>query len=279
MSQAIVSLNNLSFQYPGNDTDAISDVSLEIQRGEWIAIIGPNGSGKSTLAKIINGLLVPYAGEVYINQQLLSEDTVWEARRAVGMVFQNPDNQFVGSTVEDDVAFGLENNGIPRDEMIVRIEDALEQVRMSSYKRHEPARLSGGQKQRVALASIIALRPDIVILDESTAMLDPLGRREVMIAIQELKEKFNLTVISITHDIDEASHADRIFVMSDGQLIKQDVPANIFALGEELIGLGLDVPFAQKLKEAMSRRGVDMPADYLNEEALLEWLTKSYLIK
>lgn len=279
MSQAIVSLNNLSFHYPGNDTDAVSDVSLEIKRGEWIAIIGPNGSGKSTLAKIINGLIVPYAGEVYINQQLLNEETVWEARRAVGMVFQNPDNQFVGSTVEDDVAFGLENNGILRDEMIIRIEDALEQVRMSNYKRHEPARLSGGQKQRVALASIIALRPDIVILDEATAMLDPLGRREVMTAIQELKKKFNLTVISITHDINEASHADRIFVMSEGQLIKQDVPANIFALGEELIGLGLDVPFAQKLKEAMSRRGVDMPVDYLNEEALLEWLTKSYLTK
>lgn len=279
MSQAIVSLKNLSFQYPGNDTDAIRNVSLDIKRGEWIAIIGPNGSGKSTLAKIINGLIVPYAGEVFINQQLLNEETVWEARRAVGMVFQNPDNQFVGSTVEDDVAFGLENNGIPREEMITRIDEALAQVRMSNFKRHEPARLSGGQKQRVALASIIALRPDIVILDEATAMLDPLGRREVMNAIQELKQKFNLTVISITHDIDEASHADRIFVMSEGQLIKQDEPANIFALGDELVGLGLDVPFAQKLKEAMARRGVEMPADYLNEEALLEWLTKSYLTK
>lgn len=279
MSQAIVSLKNLSFQYPGNDTDAIHNVSLDIKRGEWIAIIGPNGSGKSTLAKIINGLIVPYAGEVFINQQLLNEETVWEARRAVGMVFQNPDNQFVGSTVEDDVAFGLENNGIPREEMITRIDEALAQVRMSNFKRHEPARLSGGQKQRVALASIIALRPDIVILDEATAMLDPLGRREVMNAIQELKQRFNLTVISITHDIDEASHADRIFVMSEGQLIKQDEPANIFALGDELVGLGLDVPFAQKLKEAMARRGVEMPADYLNEEALLEWLTKSYLTK
>lgn len=279
MSQAIVSLKNLSFQYPGNDTDAIRNVSLDIKRGEWIAIIGPNGSGKSTLAKIINGLIVPYAGEVFINQQLLNEETVWEARRAVGMVFQNPDNQFVGSTVEDDVAFGLENNGIPREEMITRIDEALAQVRMSNFKRHEPARLSGGQKQRVALASIIALRPDIVILDEATAMLDPLGRREVMNAIQELKQRFNLTVISITHDIDEASHADRIFVMSEGQLIKQDKPANIFALGDELVGLGLDVPFAQKLKEAMARRGVEMPADYLNEEALLEWLTKSYLTK
>lgn len=279
MSQAIVSLKNLSFQYPGNDTDAIHNVSLDIKRGEWIAIIGPNGSGKSTLAKIINGLIVPYAGEVFINQQLLNEETVWEARRAVGMVFQNPDNQFVGSTVEDDVAFGLENNGIPREEMITRIDEALAQVRMSNFKRHEPARLSGGQKQRVALASIIALRPDIVILDEATAMLDPLGRREVMNAIQELKQRFNLTVISITHDIDEASHADRIFVMSEGQLIKQDKPANIFALGDELVGLGLDVPFAQKLKEAMARRGVELPADYLNEEALLEWLTKSYLTK
>lgn len=279
MSQPIIELNNISFQYPNNETDALQDVSLEINKGEWIAIIGPNGSGKSTLAKIINGLLVPYAGQVHINGQLLNEETVWEARRAVGMVFQNPDNQFVGATVEDDIAFGLENNGIPREEMVTRINDALEKVRIENFRDHEPARLSGGQKQRVALASVIALRPDVVILDEATAMLDPLGRREVIAAIRELKKEFDLTVISITHDIDEASYADRIIVMNRGEIVKRDTPETIFALGEELVAMGLDVPFAQKLKEALLQRGVDVPESYLNEEALFEWLIKSYLIK
>ena len=279
MSQPIIELNNISFQYPNNETDALQDVSLEINKGEWIAIIGPNGSGKSTLAKIMNGLLVPYAGQVRINGQLLNEETVWEARRAVGMVFQNPDNQFVGATVEDDIAFGLENNGIPREEMVTRINDALEKVRIENFRDHEPARLSGGQKQRVALASVIALRPDVVILDEATAMLDPLGRREVIAAIRELKKEFDLTVISITHDIDEASYADRIIVMNRGEIVKRDTPETIFALGEELVAMGLDVPFAQKLKEALLQRGVDVPESYLNEEALFEWLIKSYLIK
>ncbi|MGO4939755.1 energy-coupling factor ABC transporter ATP-binding protein [Fundicoccus sp. Sow4_D5] len=279
MSQPIIALNNISFQYPNNETDALQGVSLEIKKGEWIAIIGPNGSGKSTLAKIINGLLVPYEGQVHINGELLNEETVWDARRAVGMVFQNPDNQFVGATVEDDIAFGLENNGIPREEMLTRIEDALEQVRISNFREHEPARLSGGQKQRVALASVIALRPDVVILDEATAMLDPLGRREVIAAIRELKKEFNLTVISITHDIDEASYADRIFVMNQGKIMNRDTPANIFALGDDLVTMGLDVPFAQKLKQALIQRGVELPDTYLNEEALFEWLIKSYLIK
>ena len=178
MTQVAIQLKQITFQYNGNEQPALKNVSLDVHKGEWIAIIGPNGSGKSTLAKIINGLLVPQEGEVWINQQLLNEETVWEARRAVGMVFQNPDNQFVGSTVEDDVAFGLENNGVPREEMIVRIDEALEQVRISQFKKKEPARLSGGQKQRVALASVLALRPDIIILDEATAMLDPIGRHE-----------------------------------------------------------------------------------------------------
>lgn len=279
MSQPIVELNNISFQYPNNETDALKKISLEINKGEWIAIIGPNGSGKSTLAKIINGLLVPYEGQVHINGELLNEETVWDARRAVGMVFQNPDNQFVGATVEDDIAFGLENNGIERGEMITRIEDALNQVRIAHFREHEPARLSGGQKQRVALASVIALRPDVVILDEATAMLDPLGRKEVIAAIRELKEKFNLTVISITHDIDEASYADRIFVMNQGEITNYDTPANIFALGDDLVSMGLDVPFAQKLKQALTQRGVELPENYLSEEALFEWLIKSYLIK
>lgn len=277
---AAVELNRITFQYYGNTQPSIKDVSLSIQKGEWIAIIGPNGSGKSTLAKIINGLLIPdETGSVQINGKQLNEATIWEARRKVGMVFQNPDNQFVGSTVEDDVAFGLENNGVPREEMVIRIQDALEQVRMSEFKKKEPARLSGGQKQRIALASVLALRPDIIILDEATAMLDPLGRREVIQAVRAVKERFNLTVISITHDIDEANLADRILVMNQGELVMDDEPARIFELGDQLIQLGLDVPFAQKLKQALAAQGVAVPSEYLEEERLLEWITTSYLKK
>ena len=279
MTQVAIQLKQITFQYNGNEQPALKNVSLDVHKGEWIAIIGPNGSGKSTLAKIINGLLVPQEGEVWVNQQLLNEETVWEARRAVGMVFQNPDNQFVGSTVEDDVAFGLENNGVSREEMIVRIDEALEQVRISQFKKKEPARLSGGQKQRVALASVLALRPDIIILDEATAMLDPIGRHEVIRAVRELKEKFNLTVISITHDINEANLADRIFVMNKGVLVLNDKPENIFSMGTDLIDMGLDIPFAQKLKQALAKRGVSLPEYYLSEEALLEWITTSYLNK
>ena len=195
------------------------------------------------------------------------------------MVFQNPDNQFVGSTVEDDVAFGLENNGVPRQEMITRIEEALAEVRMSEFKDKEPARLSGGQKQRVALASILALRPDIIILDEATSMLDPNGRQEVIAAIRKIKERFNLTVISITHDLDEASLADRILMMQGGRLVQDKKPEEIFLMGEQLVEQGLDVPFSQKLKDALAARGLDVPDNYLDEEALLTWITPLYLTK
>lgn len=277
MTQEILRLDNISFRYQNADSDALYQVSLSIDQGEWIAIIGPNGSGKSTLAKVINGLLVPYNGEVYVKGMLLNSDTVWDVRSAVGMVFQNPDNQFVGATVEDDVAFGMENNGISREEMTKRIYESLNQVKMTSFLKKEPARLSGGQKQRVAIAGIIALRPDLIILDEATAMLDPLGREEVIEVVREIKEKYNLTVISITHDIDEASQADRIFVMNQGQLIQEDTPAHIFALGEDLISLGLDVPFPEKLRLALQERGLEVPDRYLDEEEILLWLSQSYL--
>ena len=277
MNNPIIELKDISFQYQGVESFALTNVNLTINKGEWVALIGPNGSGKSTLAKIMNGLLVPESGEVFINGQLLDEETVWEARRSVGMVFQNPDNQFVGATVEDDVAFGLENNGVERLEMIQRVDEALQQVRMTEHKKKEPARLSGGQKQRVALASVIALRPDVILLDEATAMLDPLGREEVIEAIEKVKEQHDLTVISITHDIDEASKADRIIVMKDGEKKNEGVPADIFNLGKGLIDMGLDLPFTQKLKHALIDRGVDVPDEYFDEEALLQWIIQSYL--
>ena len=279
MAASVVKLSHIDFRYYGSEVNSLTDVSLEIKEGEWVAIIGPNGSGKSTLAKIMNGLLVPAAGQVTIKDLTIDEETVWEARRSVGMVFQNPDNQFVGSTVEDDVAFGLENNGVPRQEMITRIEEALAEVRMSEFKDKEPARLSGGQKQRVALASILALRPDIIILDEATSMLDPNGRQEVIAAIRKIKERFNLTFISITHDLDEASLADRILMMQGGRLVQDKKPEEIFLMGEQLVAQGLDVPFSQKLKDALADRGLNVPDNYLDEEALLTWITPLYLTK
>ena len=279
MAASVVKLSHIDFRYYGSEVNSLTDVSLEIKEGEWVAIIGPNGSGKSTLAKIMNGLLVPAAGQVTIKDLTIDEESVWEARRSVGMVFQNPDNQFVGSTVEDDVAFGLENNGVPRQEMISRIEEALAEVRMSEFKDKEPARLSGGQKQRVALASILALRPDIIILDEATSMLDPNGRQEVIAAIRKIKERFNLTVISITHDLDEASLADRILMMQGGRLVQDKKPEEIFLMGEQLVEQGLDVPFSQKLKDALAARGLDVPDNYLDEEALLTWITPLYSTK
>ena len=279
MAASVVKLSHIDFRYYGSEVNSLTDVSLEIKEGEWVAIIGPNGSGKSTLAKIMNGLLVPAAGQVTIKDLTIDEETVWEARRSVGMVFQNPDNQFVGSTVEDDVAFGLENNGVPRQEMISRIEEALAEVRMSEFKDKEPVRLSGGQKQRVALASILALRPDIIILDEATSMLDPNGRQEVIAAIRKIKDRFNLTVISITHDLDEASLADRILMMQGGRLVQDKKPEEIFLMGEQLVEQGLDVPFSQKLKDALAARGLDVPDNYLDEEALLTWITPLYSTK
>lgn len=279
MKSVIVRLEDVYFAYPNAERDALQAINLEIYQGEWLAIIGPNGSGKSTLAKTINGLLVPYQGQVYYKDQLLNADTVWDIRSHIGMVFQNPDNQFVGATVEDDVAFGLENNGVPREEMVLRLNQALEQVRMQDFKKKEPARLSGGQKQRVAIASVIALRPDVIILDESTSMLDPLGRLEIIQLVKEIKEKYNLTVISITHDIDEASLADRILVLEQGKFVRVDSPENIFPMGRDLIKMGLDIPFVEKLRLALIDRGVDVPDHYMEEEELLTWLSQSYLKK
>lgn len=269
----IIELRNVTFSYSEEDArPALNNVSLTIQQGEWIAIIGPNGSGKSTLAKTINGLIEANSGEVIIEAVALNAETVWDVRKKIGMVFQNPDNQFVGSTVQDDVAFGLENVGIPREEMVKRVADAVAAVNMANFLDKEPARLSGGQKQRVAIAGIVALSPDIIILDEATTMLDPEGRHEVIETIQEIKEKENLTVISITHDIDEAAKANRIFVMEAGQLTRIGTPEEIFRLGKEIIDIGLDIPFPEKLKYQLKRQGLEVPENYLTEEGMVNWL-------
>ena len=280
LTQPVISIKNIHFNYQDQDTrEALSDVSLDVYEGEWLAIIGHNGSGKSTLAKMMNGLLEASSGEIYIDGQLLTEKTVYEARRKVGMVFQNPDNQFVGTTVEDDIAFGLENIGMPRDEMVQKINSSLEMVRMTKFKEKEPARLSGGQKQRVAIAGMIALAPKVVILDEATSMLDPQGRFEVISTIQQLHKDKGITVISITHDLDEAAQADRVLLMEGGKVNRIGTPSEIFEMGTALVDKGLDVPFSEKLKAILKDKGMNVPNEYLDEEGLVEWLWTSVLNK
>src|SRR3954447_12485808 len=213
MQKPLIQLQNISYQYDGQTALALEDVSFDVYDSEWLAIVGHNGSGKSTLAKLLNGLQFPQKGTIEVCGIQLSEDTVWDVRKQVGMVFQNPDNQFVGATVQDDVAFALENNGIPREVMVDRVKSSLKNVQMDTFLNQEPHNLSGGQKQRVAIAGVIALRPSVIILDEATSMLDPKGREEVLDLVFDLKNKYNMTVISITHDLEEAARADRIVVM------------------------------------------------------------------
>ena len=268
----IIEVAHLKYEYPQASRLALNDLSVDINAGEWVAIIGHNGSGKSTFAKSLNGLLDLQSGSITIDGLPLSIETVWAIRRKIGMVFQNPDNQFVGATVEDDVAFGLENQGIERTEMQRRVQDAVDRVGMTQFMTREPSRLSGGQKQRVALAGIIAQQPEILILDEATSMLDPKGRQEVLEAIHTLKQETNMTVLSITHDIDEAASADRIVMLDKGQVIDQGTPAEIFAYGQRLLDLGLDVPYPEKLKAALTKLGVPMPTDYLTTERMADYL-------
>ncbi|MCU9594059.1 energy-coupling factor ABC transporter ATP-binding protein [Caldibacillus thermolactis] len=274
MNNQIVQFKNVSFRYDTDAPYALNNVSFEVFEGEWLAIVGHNGSGKSTIAKLMNGLLFPEKGDIYIHHLKLSEELVWDIRDLIGMVFQNPDNQFVGTTVQDDVAFGLENHGIPRKEMIERVHEALRQVKMSNFLDQEPHHLSGGQKQRVAIASVLALRPRIIILDEATSMLDPRGRSEVLDVVRELKKKEKLTIISITHDLEEAARADRIIVMNRGEVYREGLPEDIFKMDEELIRLGLDIPFTTKLVKGLRDNGYDIPKDILNEDKLVDYIWK-----
>lgn len=277
----IISLSHVDYAYPNSETLALHDLSLTIEKGEWVAVIGHNGSGKSTFAKLLNYLLAPTKGEIKINGVIANEDNMWTIRDMVGMVFQNPDNQFVGATVADDVAFGMENRSVAREEMIKRVDDALTEVQMMPFADREPARLSGGQKQRVAIASVLALQPKILILDEATAMLDPKGRREMITLVRDLKARMGreLTVISITHDIDEAASADRVMVINDGELIETGIPSDIFANAAQLRRFGLAVPFAEQLKEKLRQRGITVPNEYLTTEGLVTWLWQSISIK
>lgn len=271
----IIKIKNISFTYPESDSPAIDQLSFEIPRGSWTSIIGHNGSGKSTIVRLINGLLVPNENEdsfIEVDGTKLTDDSVWDIRNKVGVVFQNPDNQFVGATVADDVAFGLENRGVPRSEMVKIVPEAIKAVGMTDYTHTEPANLSGGQKQRVAIAGIIAIRPKVIILDEATSMLDPEGRNRILKTVHQMQDDYNLTVIAITHDIDEASLADNVIVMDDGHLITQGTPKDVFAQAELLKEIGLDIPFYMQVKQALLENEFPIPEQVNSEKELIKYL-------
>ena len=266
--KSIIDVKNLSFRYKeSQEYYDVKGITFHVKRGEWLSIVGHNGSGKSTTVRLIDGLLEAESGEIVIDGQRLTEENVWNIRRQIGMVFQNPDNQFVGATVEDDVAFGLENQGLSRQEMKKRVEEALDLVGMLDFKKREPARLSGGQKQRVAIAGVVALRPAILILDEATSMLDPEGRRELIETVKGIRKDYDMTVISITHDLEEVAMSDRVLVMKRGEIESTSSPRELFSRND-LDQIGLDDPFANQLKHSLSQNGYDLPENYLTESEL-----------
>ena len=267
----ILQTENLSFTYPGDETKAptlaLDGVTLEIERGSFVVVLGHNGSGKSTLAKTFNAVLLPGGGTVYVDgMDTKDERVLLEIRRRIGMVFQNPDNQIVANVVEEDVAFAPENLGVPTEEIRRRVDDALEAVGMTEFTLHAPHLLSGGQKQRVAIAGVLAMLPECIVLDESTAMLDPMGRREVLNVIEGLHREKDITVVLITHHMNEAEHADRVLVMNGGKLAMDGTPREVFSRAEELTALGLAVPDTVALLRALKAGGVDVPTDAVTVE-------------
>ena len=271
----IIEVQHLKYKYDNHVDDYIlKDVTFHVKQGEWLSIVGHNGSGKSTTIRLIDGLLEAESGEIIIDGDELTLENVWEKRRHIGMVFQNPDNQFVGATVEDDVAFGLENQGMDYQTMFDRVQEALDIVGMQDFKEREPARLSGGQKQRVAIAGVVALRPDIIILDEATSMLDPEGRLELIQTVKKIKDRHGMTVISITHDLDEVALSDRVLVMKEGQVESTSTPSELFSR-VDLEDLGLDEPFPNQVKATLLDSDFQLPERYLTEKELQDYLWES----
>ena len=271
----IIEVQHLKYKYDHHADDYIlKDVTFHVKQGEWLSIVGHNGSGKSTTIRLIDGLLEAESGEIIIDGDKLTLENVWEKRQHIGMVFQNPDNQFVGATVEDDVAFGLENQGMGYQTMFDRVQEALDIVGMQDFKEREPARLSGGQKQRVAIAGVVALRPDIIILDEATSMLDPEGRLELIQTVKKIKDRHGMTVISITHDLDEVALSDRVLVMKEGQVESTSTPSELFSR-VDLEDLGLDEPFTNQVKATLLDSGFQLPERYLTEKELQDYLWES----
>lgn len=279
----MIKTDKLVFEYAKRDEEgniigksrAIDEVSLDIEPGQFIVILGHNGSGKSTLAKHMNALLVPSDGTMWVDGMDTKEDEhLWDVRQSAGMVFQNPDNQIIGTVVEEDVGFGPENLGVPTEEIWQRVEDSLKAVGMIEYRHHSPNKLSGGQKQRVAIAGVMAMRPKCIVLDEPTAMLDPNGRKEVLRSVMELRKREHITVILITHYMEEVVDADHVFVMDHGHVVMQGTPREIFSQVDTLKHYRLDVPQVTILADELRKRGLDIPAGVLKKEELVEILCR-----
>ena len=279
----MIEAKNLVYEYIRRDEEgnvegiirAVDGVTLDIQPGDFVAILGHNGSGKSTIAKQINAILEPTEGYLYVNGHDVSDmDKIWEVRQSAGMVFQNPDNQIIASVVEEDVAFGPENLGVPTEDIWVRVEESLRAVGMLEYRHHSPNKLSGGQKQRVAIAGIMAMKPKCIVLDEPTAMLDPSGRREVIRTLHELNEKEQVTVLLITHYMDEVINADKVIVMDDGQIVMQGTPREVFSQVEKLKEHRLDVPQVTELAWELKKAGMPLPDGILTVEEFTQAVSK-----
>lgn len=272
----MITAENLTFFYTqDNPKKVLSDINLSISKGEFVAVLGHNGSGKSTLAKHFNAILLPCGGKVWVGgMDTSNESRIWDIRKTAAMVFQNPDNQIVATVVEEDVAFAAENLGIPPNEIRKRVDYALETVGMSKFKKHAPHLLSGGQKQRIAIAGVIAMLPEVIIFDEPTAMLDPKGRMEVMNCIENLNNNHSITIIMITHNMDEAVRAKRVVVIDDGKIVMDDVPKNVFSKVSILEALGLDVPQVTKLAYELRKKGIDISESILNTDECIREIDK-----
>ena len=277
----MIKTENLTFSYPGaegeGNTRALRGVDVTIERGSFVVVLGHNGSGKSTLAKTFNAVLLPGGGKVWVEgMDTADEALLLEIRRRVGMVFQNPDNQIVANVVEEDVAFAPENLGVPSAEIRTRVDDALRAVGMEQYARHAPHLLSGGQKQRIAIAGVLAMKPECIVLDEATAMLDPIGRREVLAAVEKLNREQGITVVLITHHMNEAEHADRVIVMNDGLVVMDGTPREVFVRKDELEAIGLAVPDTVSLLFALRAAGMDVPVDAITVDECADAIMKNF---
>lgn len=282
MTENILEFQNVSFRYEGSSEKeqlplAVRDVSFSVKKGDFVAILGHNGSGKSTLAKLSNSILLPESGKVLVNGMDTADESLsYDIRRTVGVVFQNPDNQIVASVVEEDVAFGPENLGVPPEEIRKRVDNALKAVGMYEYRKHEPHKLSGGQKQRVAIAGMIAMLPECLVLDEPTAMLDPRGRKEVMDTIIKLNREMGMTVVFITHFMEEAVRASRVIVMDNAEILMDGTPREVFRQADRVKAAGLDVPKPAELARALQKKGVPMPDDILTASEFTEYFLKRF---
>ena len=277
----MIKTQDLAFTYPGTEdqvnTRALRGVDVTIERGSFVVILGHNGSGKSTLAKTFNAVLLPSGGKVYVEgMDTMDESLLLEIRRRVGMVFQNPDNQIVANVVEEDVAFAPENLGVPSAEIRKRVDDALEAVGMTQFVKHAPHLLSGGQKQRIAIAGVLAMKPECIVLDEATAMLDPIGRREVLAAVEKLNREQGITVVLITHHMNEAEHADRVIVMNDGLVVMDGKPREVFTRKKELEDIGLAVPDTVSLLFSLREAGMGVPVDAITVEECADAIAKNF---